>query len=145
MGEVGGLLSMGSHRVGHDWSDLAAAAAAAVQWRILVAWTKAEEWWWRERDKSNNSYDGIETEEEKGLRVFSKFLENVLSQMRRKVEFWGTEGQMLSEIMQNEFKKQEPAWNGSRSKVNKWQKLKTESRVLIIRYGQDASNHTGIK
>ena len=27
MGEPGGLLSMGSHRVGHDWSDLAAAAA----------------------------------------------------------------------------------------------------------------------
>ena len=32
MGEPGGLLSMGSHRVGHDWSDLAAAAAA---WRGL--------------------------------------------------------------------------------------------------------------
>ena len=28
-GEPGGLLSMGSHRVGHDWHDLAAAAAAA--------------------------------------------------------------------------------------------------------------------
>ena len=28
MGEPGGLPSMGSHRVGHDWSDLAAAAAA---------------------------------------------------------------------------------------------------------------------
>ena len=27
MVEPGGLLSMGSHRVGHDWSDLAAAAA----------------------------------------------------------------------------------------------------------------------
>jgi len=26
--EPGGLPSMGSHRVGHDWSDLAAAAAA---------------------------------------------------------------------------------------------------------------------
>ena len=26
MGEPGGLLSMGSHRVRHDWSDLAAAA-----------------------------------------------------------------------------------------------------------------------
>ena len=26
-GEPGGLLSMGSHRVGHNWSDLAAAAA----------------------------------------------------------------------------------------------------------------------
>ena len=28
-GEPGGLLSMGSHRVGHDWSDLAAAVVAA--------------------------------------------------------------------------------------------------------------------
>ena len=28
-GEPGGLPSLGSHRVGHDWSDLAAAAAAA--------------------------------------------------------------------------------------------------------------------
>ena len=31
MGEPGGLPSMGSHRVGHDWSDLAAAAAAMTQ------------------------------------------------------------------------------------------------------------------
>ena len=30
MEEPGGLLSMGSHRIGHDWSDLAAASAAAV-------------------------------------------------------------------------------------------------------------------
>ena len=29
-GEPGGLLSMGSHRVGHDWSDLAAAAVFIV-------------------------------------------------------------------------------------------------------------------
>ena len=29
-GEPGGLLSMGSHRVRHDWSDLAAAAAAVT-------------------------------------------------------------------------------------------------------------------
>ena len=29
-GEPGGLPSMGSHRVGYDWSDLAAAAAAAL-------------------------------------------------------------------------------------------------------------------
>ena len=29
MAEPGGLLSLGSHRVGHDWSSLAAAAAAA--------------------------------------------------------------------------------------------------------------------
>ena len=32
-GEPGGLLSLGSHRVGHDWSDLA--AAAVLQSRLL--------------------------------------------------------------------------------------------------------------
>ena len=29
-GEPGGLPSMGSHRVGHDWSDLAALAVARL-------------------------------------------------------------------------------------------------------------------
>ena len=33
MGEPGGLPSMGSHRVGHDWSDL---AAAAVEWYTYI-------------------------------------------------------------------------------------------------------------
>ena len=33
-GEPGGLLSMGSHRVRHDWSDLAAAAAELAQTRV---------------------------------------------------------------------------------------------------------------
>ena len=31
-GKPGGLPSMGSHRVGHDWHDLAAAVAAAFHW-----------------------------------------------------------------------------------------------------------------
>ena len=42
MAEPGGLLSMGSDRVGHNWSDLAAAAAAA-QWiaaRVKQGWTE---------------------------------------------------------------------------------------------------------
>ena len=39
-GEPGGLLSMGSHRVGHNWSDLAAAVAAGMETRLI----KAEEW-----------------------------------------------------------------------------------------------------
>ena len=39
-GEPGGLPSTGSHRVGHDGSDLAAAAAAAVT-IILVKGQKA--------------------------------------------------------------------------------------------------------
>ena len=30
-GELGGLPSLGPHRVGHDWSDLAAAAAMKIQ------------------------------------------------------------------------------------------------------------------
>ena len=35
-GEPGGLSSMGSHRVGQDWSDLAAAAAEAfMQWEVF--------------------------------------------------------------------------------------------------------------
>ena len=31
-GEPDGLPSMGSHRVGHNWSDLAAAAVMQTQW-----------------------------------------------------------------------------------------------------------------
>ena len=39
MGEPGGLPSMGSHRVGHDRSDLAAAAAAAwVSGALFLVW-----------------------------------------------------------------------------------------------------------
>ena len=34
-GKPGGLQSMGSHRVGHDWSDLVAAAAAVLKIRSL--------------------------------------------------------------------------------------------------------------
>ena len=38
-GEPGGLLSMGSHRVRHDWSDLAAAAAAIF---MLNLWDRTK-------------------------------------------------------------------------------------------------------
>ena len=41
MGEPGGLPSMGSHRVRHDWSDLAAAAAAAtfLRYSVVTFWS----------------------------------------------------------------------------------------------------------
>ena len=39
-GEPGGLLSMGSHRVRHDWSTLAAAASSATASSV---WTQTEE------------------------------------------------------------------------------------------------------
>ena len=35
MVEPGGLLSTGSHRVGHDWSDLAGAAAHSALWHLF--------------------------------------------------------------------------------------------------------------
>ena len=37
-GEPGGLLCMGSHRVGHDWSDLVAAAAADQIEKAKAKW-----------------------------------------------------------------------------------------------------------
>ena len=53
MGEPGGLPSIGSHRVGHDWSDLAAAAAAAacfdtmppVTWNVSLFCKKSLEFY----------------------------------------------------------------------------------------------------
>ena len=51
MGEPGGLPSVGSHRVGHDWSDSAAAAAAGIvsvllSDRVWFALTDLREWSW---------------------------------------------------------------------------------------------------
>ena len=42
-GEPGGLLSLGSHRVRHDWSDLAAAAAAVLDKPGLPRWLRGKE------------------------------------------------------------------------------------------------------
>ena len=49
-GEPGGLPSMGSHRVGHDWSDLAAAAAVSNN---MVYKTEIQAWG-NIRSKKNN-------------------------------------------------------------------------------------------
>ena len=43
-GEPGGLPSMGSHRVGHDWSDLAAAAAANAGDTGVMVWPLGREY-----------------------------------------------------------------------------------------------------
>ena len=39
-GEPGGLLSIGSHRVGHDWSNLAAVAANIFYDNMFIFHTK---------------------------------------------------------------------------------------------------------
>ena len=48
--EPGGLLSMGLHRIGHDWSNLAAVAVAVALLKFLVIlswnlWFISEVWW----------------------------------------------------------------------------------------------------
>ena len=45
-GEPVGLLSMGSHRVGHDWSDLASAAAISGCFLKALIYAKFRRRWW---------------------------------------------------------------------------------------------------
>ena len=52
-GEPGGLPSMGSHRVGHNWSDLAA-AAADTWWKWKGEWKS-----WLKTQHSENEDHGI--------------------------------------------------------------------------------------
>ena len=63
-GEPGGLASMGSHRVGHDWSDLAAAAwqnlngieVGSYEWaKKVVSWDANCSWWKCSEDCWNNN------------------------------------------------------------------------------------------
>ena len=53
MEETGGLQPVGSHRVGHDWSDLAAAAVLPwgppeILWEMAKGWEteRTSKWWW---------------------------------------------------------------------------------------------------
>ena len=55
-GEPGGLLSMGSHRVGHDWSDLAAAASSSKFWKLCSLLLELEEYQWTITLSSSSGY-----------------------------------------------------------------------------------------
>ena len=61
MGEPGGLPSMGSHRVGHDWSDLAAAAAATEAEEIEKRWHKYTEELHKRDLNDPDNHDGVIT------------------------------------------------------------------------------------
>ena len=54
-GEPGGLPSIKSHRFGHDWSDLAAAAAALNKWRVC---NSCEKVWELERWPHKQTFKG---------------------------------------------------------------------------------------
>ena len=59
MGEPGGLPSMGSHRVGHDWSDLAAAAVDLMEAEdIKKRWQEYTELSKKDVNDANN-LDGV--------------------------------------------------------------------------------------
>ena len=49
--EPGGLPFKGSHRVGYDWSDLAATAAAAVERYTKIPAFMELIFWWRETEQ----------------------------------------------------------------------------------------------
>ena len=52
MGEAGGLPSMGSHRVRHDWSDLAAAAYSRIEQNVQYRSRPSHTWFidfWKKR------------------------------------------------------------------------------------------------
>ena len=61
-GEPGGLPSMGSHRVGHDWSDLAAAAANQFRTSLVVQTVKHLPTMWETRVQSLGWEDLLEKE-----------------------------------------------------------------------------------
>ena len=52
MGEPGGLPSMGSHRVGHDWSDIAAAAVASYEQFFVEHKISTLQTFWKSADWS---------------------------------------------------------------------------------------------
>ena len=60
-GETGGLPSMGSHRVRHDWSDLAAAAAATEAEDIKKSWQEYTEELYTKHLHDQDNHDGVIT------------------------------------------------------------------------------------
>ena len=61
MVEPGALPSMGSHRVGHDWSNLAAAAAAATEADIKKNWQEYTEEVYKKELHDSDNHDALLT------------------------------------------------------------------------------------
>ena len=70
-GEPGGLMSMGSHRVRHDWSDLAAAAAAQIMEPNLIPTDEMSWVLWKESNLLESPH--LFLEEEQALKDWRDF------------------------------------------------------------------------
>ena len=80
-GDTGGLPSLGSHRVGHDWSDLAAAAAECKSRKSRntwsnrqicpwsTKWSRAKSHWVLPRQCTGHSKHHLPTTQEKTLQM----------------------------------------------------------------------------
>ena len=64
-GEPGGLPSMGSHRVGHDWSDLAATAAGQATNKIQTSPHQATSWFFSSNSAGQKGVTGYILSEER--------------------------------------------------------------------------------
>ena len=70
--EPGGLPSMGSHRVGHDWSDLAAAVQVKIQVKDHERWT-----WIKEIGKQAVKHEEIQKGEGIGTVQLGQMMEGL--------------------------------------------------------------------
>ena len=70
MGEPGGLPSMGSHRVGHEWSDLAAAACWR-SWSWTVLWRPTRPSRTNTQKRCPFHYRGLECKSRKSRNTWS--------------------------------------------------------------------------
>ena len=99
MGEPGGLPSMGSHRVRHDWSDLAAAAVCSVRFPGCCFWPLSHVWLLRPHRLPGSSVHG--TSQARLLEWVAISLTRVSRYsctMTRAITFWATSYKHLQEI-----------------------------------------------
>ena len=85
-GEPGGLLSMGSHRVGHDWSDLAAAATKHLKTSWSLSFLNYTKNWRRGTSKLILWSTDIKTRQrhyKKNYRLI--FLMNIMKKSSKKI------------------------------------------------------------
>ena len=107
MGEPGGLPSMGSHRVGHDWSDLAAGAAGIKY--IFFLTLKKKNWWYSSYCRTSQG------DSTKGGRISRSMSDSVerttfMKHLNKRLWLWGScpSSDTLPLTLCNKYNQQRP-------------------------------------